>query len=223
MMIIPLANLLNPNEIDTIVALTKEAEFKEGKLTAGWAAREIKNNLQVIDGPVHEKINQILQASLARNELFQISAFPRYVRPFLISKTVVGGGYGSHVDNPIMVGPFMSRTDISMTVFLSDPDSYVGGDLVLEETIGERRFRMAKGSAVIYPSTSLHRVDTVSSGERLVACTWVQSRIRQADQREILFDLDKARREIFKKDGKTHVFDLLSKSHANLARQWSDI
>jgi len=222
-MIIPLANLLNDEEISTLENLIKDASFEDGKKTAGWHAREIKNNQQMADGPHQQKINQILQTAIGGNELFQIASMPRQIRSFLISRSTEGGGYGTHVDNAIMMGQQMSRTDISMTVFLSDPETYEGGNLVLEETSGERSFRMPKGYAVIYPSTTLHRVEPVTSGVRHVACTWIQSRIRHAEQREILFDLDTARREIFKKEGKTHTFDLLSKSHANLIRQWADI
>lgn len=222
-MIIPLANLLNEEEISTVENLIKDASFEDGKKSAGWHAREIKNNLQMVQGLHQQKINQILQSTLGRNDLFQIASMPRQVRPFLVSRCVDGGGYGTHVDNAIMMGRQMSRTDLSMTVFLSDPDSYEGGSLVLEEPSGERSFRMPKGYGILYPSTTLHRVDPVTSGERLVACTWIQSRIRHAEQREVLFDLDTARREIFKKEGKTHTFDLLSKSHANLIRQWADI
>lgn len=222
-MIIPLHNMLNEDEVTALEKLIKESTFEDGKKTAGWNARGIKDNEQIVVGENHQKINQILQGALRRNELFQIAALPRQIRPFLISKTSDGGGYGTHVDNAIMMGQQMCRTDISMTVFLSDPDSYEGGNLVLQEASGERGFRLPKGTAILYPSTTLHRVDPVTSGQRLVACTWVQSRIRHAGQREILFDLDTARREIFKKDGKTHSFDLLSKSHANLIRQWADV
>lgn len=222
-MIIPLANLLNEEELTNITQLIKDAEFEDGKKTAGWHTRDLKSNEQIVEGPHHQRINQIIHTALGRNELFQIAAMPRHVRPFLVSRTADGGHYGTHLDNAIMIGQPMSRTDISMTVFLSEPDSYVGGELVMEESSGERSFRMPKGYAILYPSTMLHRVNPVTSGERLVACTWVQSRIRRAEQREILFDLDAVRRAIFQKDGKSRDFDLLSKSHANLIRQWADI
>jgi len=222
-MIVPIANILNEEELVTIKNLIKDAEFEDGKKTAGWHAATIKNNEQICEGPNKEKISQVIQNALQRNEIFKIATLPHIVRPFLVSRSHNNGGYGTHVDNAIMAGQRASRTDISMTIFLSDPDSYEGGDLVIEETAGERHFRMPAGSAVAYPSTSLHRVDPVTEGDRLVACTWIQSRVRHAEQRQILFDLDTARRSIFQKDGKTHEFDLMSKTHANLIRMWAEL
>lgn len=222
-MIIPIANLLTADDLQTITHLIEDATFTDGKETAGWHARDIKNNEQLLEGPQYEKISKILSRVLQRNELFNIAAMPHVVRPFLVSRSRDNGNYGTHVDNAIMTGRRPSRTDISMTIFLSDPDSYEGGELVIEETAGERRFKLPAGFAVFYPSTTLHRVEPVAKGARLVACTWVQSRIRDAAQREIIFDLDTARRKIFEKDGKSREFDLLSKTHANLIRMWADL
>ncbi len=222
-MILPLAELLNTEQLETISRLIEDATFQPGAQTAGWHAREVKNNEQMAEGPHLYKINQILQEMLTQNDLFQMAAHPAHVRPFLVSRSQKGGGYGQHVDNAIMYGTHPSRTDISLTVFLSDPQTYEGGDLVIEELAGERRYKLPAGYAVLYPSTTLHRVEPVHKGQRLVACTWVQSRIKHAQQREILFDLDTARRDIFQKEGKSASFDLISKSHANLIRQWAEL
>lgn len=222
-MIIPIAQLISEEDLQTIAHLIKDGEFEDGKLTAGWHAREIKNNLQLANDAHLEKINQLLMKALKKSDLFEIVTHPKYVRPFLVSKCVDNGGYGAHIDNPIMYGLHASRTDISMTIFLNDPTSYDGGELVMEETSGDHKFKLPAGCAVLYPSTTLHRVEPVTKGERLVACTWIQSRIRNAQQREILFDLDTARRDIYKKEGKSREFDLISKSHANLIRMWADL
>ena len=116
------------------------------------------------------------------------------------------------------------RSDISLTVFLNDAASYEGGELVIEQVEGERMFKLEAGSAIVYPSsTTLHRVEPVTKGVRLIAVAWVQSLVRDPHQREILFDLDTVRRSIFQKEGKTIEFDLISKSHANLLRQWSQL
>ncbi|SCA58307.1 PKHD-type hydroxylase cce_3668 [Candidatus Terasakiella magnetica] len=222
-MIIPLPNLLSDNQVKTIMGLVGSAQFEDGKNTAGWHAREVKNNEQMTQSEPLKEINQILSRALQLNELFNFATHPHIIRPFLVSRCKDQGSYGTHIDNALMFHERTSRTDISMTVFLSPPNSYEGGDLVIEEPAAERRFRMAAGSAIVYPSTTLHRVEPVTKGERIVACTWVQSRIRSAEQREILFDMDTARRSLFQKDGKSREFDLMTKAHANLMRRWSDV
>jgi PKHD-type hydroxylase len=131
--------------------------------------------------------------------------------------------YGSHFDNAIMGDESISRTDVSLTLFLSDPNTYQGGELVIETSLGEQSFKLDAGSAIVYPSSTLHRVETVTEGTRWAAVTWIQSLIRDPSQREILFDLDTARRSIFQQYGKTIEFDLIAKSHANLLRKWADI
>ena len=142
----------------------------------------------------------------------------------LISRYEAGMSYGQHVDNAVMgTGQSRYRSDISLTVFLCDPGTYEGGELTLCDLEEERSFKLELGSAVIYPSNKLHRVEPVTKGVRLVAVAWVQSLIRDTHKREILFDLDTVRRSLFKKQGKTIELDLISKSHSNLLRQWSEL
>ena len=127
--------------------------------------------------------------------------------------------YGSHVDDALMNG---IRTDVSFTLFLSDPDSYDGGALVIESSGGEDDIKLPAGSLVAYPSTTLHRVQPVTKGARLAAVGWARSFIRDPARRELLFDLDTARQSLFAREGKTAEFDLLSKSTANLLRMWAE-
>ena len=127
--------------------------------------------------------------------------------------------YGSHVDDALMGG---MRTNVSFTLFLSDPKSYDGGALAIESTSGEESFKLAAGSLVAYPSTSLHRVTAVTRGARLAAVGWARSFIRDPARRELLFDLDTARRQLFARDGKSAEFDLVSRSLANLLRMWAE-
>jgi PKHD-type hydroxylase len=127
--------------------------------------------------------------------------------------------YGSHVDDALMNG---MRSDVSFTLFLSNPDTYEGGALVIETSAGEEDVKLPAGSLVAYPSTTLHRVAKVTKGARLAAVGWARSFIRDGAQRELLFDLDTARQRIFQKDGKTAEFDLLSKTSANLLRMWAE-
>jgi PKHD-type hydroxylase len=120
-------------------------------------------------------------------------------------------------------GNFLIRADLSLTLFLSEPNSYEGGELVIESTQGEQSFKLAAGSLVLYPSTTLHRVEPITAGMRLVAVTWIQSLVRDPSDREILFDLDTARQILFAQYGKSKEFDLLSKSYANLLRKWIEV
>jgi PKHD-type hydroxylase len=149
---------------------------------------------------------------------------PKAIRPCLINRYSSGMAYGWHTDNAIMGkdGHF-NRSDLSFTLFLSNPDTYQGGELVLDTDNGERSIKLAAGSMVLYPSTYLHQVTEVTAGERLAAVSWVQSLVRDAQQRTLLFELSTVRRSLFEKYGKTEEFDLLSKTHANLLRQWVDV
>jgi len=212
--------LLHPAEVAAIRTqlLESTAQWVDGAATAGWHARDRKHNAQLCTtSSLHRQLADQLQARLLAHPLLQAAALPRHIHGILFSRSVVGDGYGRHVDNAWMAG---GRSDLSFTVFLSDSDAYAGGALVLESPSGEEAFRLPAGHALVYPSTLLHRVDPVSAGERLVAVGWVQSRIRHADQRELLFELDTARRALFERSGHDEVFDLVSRSYSNLLRRW---
>jgi PKHD-type hydroxylase len=129
--------------------------------------------------------------------------------------------YGTHVDDALMGDPPV-RSDLSLTLFLSDPASYDGGELIVESTAGDQAFRLPPGSLVLYPSSSLHRVEPVTRGVRRAAVGWVQSLVRDPARRELLFDLDTARRSLFDREGATREFGLLSKTVANLLRMWAE-
>jgi PKHD-type hydroxylase len=146
---------------------------------------------------------------------------PRRFAPPLFARYVPGMQFGTHMDNPLM-GPDHMRADVSVTIFLSNPEDYDGGELVMETSGGETAYKLPAGSAVTYPTTMLHRVEPVTRGTREVAVTWAQSLVRSADQREILFDLERTARTIFERDGKSPEFDLINKSAANLKRMWVD-
>jgi PKHD-type hydroxylase len=162
-------------------------------------------------------------SALEAHDVFQAIVLPQRIAPPLLSRTVAGGAYGRHVDDAVMGEAPPLRTDVSVTVFLSDLSSYDGGELIVESLSGEDGAKFAAGDAVVYPSTFLHRVAEVTRGERLVAVTWVQSRVRDAGRREMLFDLDRARRQIFERDGKCEAFDLVAKTYANLLRAWAEL
>jgi PKHD-type hydroxylase len=180
----------------------------------------VKHNHQLDrSSPLHQRLAARVSASLAAHPLLQAAALPVRIHGLLFSRCGPGEGYGRHVDNAFMAD---GRADMSFTLFLKDPGTYSGGGLMLEAPAGEEEVRLAAGSAFVYPSTLLHRVAPVTEGERFVAVGWIQSRVRDAERRELLFDLDTARRDLFQREGKTAAFDLISRSYSNLLRHWGE-
>jgi PKHD-type hydroxylase len=221
-MIFTIDDLLTTEELDFVKNNLNPEDFVDGKTTAGWHAKLVKDNTQLKqNAPQAQDLRQLVINALKRNPIFDIGIRPKIIHSLLFSRYTEGMSYGSHVDNALM-GKEYYRSDVSFTVFLSPPDSYRGGELVIESIEGERNFKLEVGSVVLYPSSSLHRVEPVTAGVRLVSVGWVQSIIRHPHQREILFDLDTARRSIFARQGKTIEFDLISKTQANLLRLWAD-
>ncbi|ERN41078.1 putative iron-regulated protein [Rubidibacter lacunae KORDI 51-2] len=224
-MILCIGNVLSGEELQQIVGQLDKETFVDGKLTAGWHAKLVKNNTQLKSDTESARgaIDSVSRA-IARNNVFQMAARPKIVRPPLIARYAPGMSYGSHVDNTIMSGPNgPMRTDISVTLFLNEPSEYAGGELVIEDSRGQQAFKLPAGSMAIYPSTNLHRVEELTEGVRLVAVTWVQSLVRDANDREVLFELDTVRQSLFKQSGKTRDFDILSKAFANLMRKWAEV
>ncbi len=223
-MLLVIENLLTADELENVLSNIHDDSFVDGKTTAGWHARLVKDNTQMrADTPGYKEIRRIIIAAMQRSGTFLRGVRPKRIRPPLVSRYLPGMAYGDHVDDALMGGKEIVRSDVSMTLFLSEPADYGGGELTIQTSFGVQTHKLAAGSLITYPSTTLHRVAPVTNGVRLVAVTWVQSVIRDSIQREILFDLDNARRAIFEKDGKTPGFDLISKSHANLIRMWSEV
>jgi PKHD-type hydroxylase len=221
-MIFTIPNVLNPEEINQLMQTLAKAEFVDGKLTAGWHAKLVKHNQQLKSGKVSsQQLQQVVISALQRHPLFQTAIRPRYIHSLLFSRYEVGMSYGRHTDNALMGGNYW-RSDVSFTLFLNSPDEYEGGELVMESADSEQNYKLDKGSAIAYPSTTLHRINPVTQGTRLVTVGWVQSLVRDASKREILFDLETTRRSMFAQSGKTAEFDLLSKSVANLLRMWAE-
>ena len=180
----------------------------------------VKDNEQAREGAVLTLLRERVTNAIHSNEVFSLAARPKALTPLLFSRYTEGKHYGSHVDNPLMNGV---RTDVSFTLFLADPEAYDGGELVIESVSGEEAIKLPAGHLVAYDSTSLHRVAPVTRGERLVAVGWAQSYVRDSAKRELLFDLETARRNVFAQHGKTPEFDLLAKSSANLFRMWAEV
>ena len=220
-MIFEIADVLSSEELTDINTILSKAEFVDGKLTAGWHAKLVKNNQQLKGGTSQTKdLQGKIRAALNRNALFQTAVRPKSIHSILFSRYDEGMSYDRHVDNALMGNLY--RSDVSFTLFLNSPEEYEGGELIAEGVQDEKSFKLDAGSVLIYPSTTIHRVNTVTKGTRLVAVGWVQSLIRDAGDRELLFDLDTVRRSIFAKEGKTVEFDLISKTIANLLRKWAE-
>ena len=219
-MIFTIPDILAPEELEYISSSLADAEFVDGKLTAGWHAKLVKNNQQLKHSESQHELKELIKKALSRNALFQMAVRPKIVHSILFSRYDTGMSYGRHTDNALM-GSF-SRSDVSFTIFLNPPSTYEGGELVIEAAGDEKAYKLEAAEMLVYPSTSLHRVAPVTKGTRFVVVGWVQSLVRDASEREILFELDTVRHAIFAKDGKTSEFDLIAKSVANLLRKWAE-
>jgi PKHD-type hydroxylase len=216
--------LLTPEELAQIETWVATANFVDGKATASMAAKSVKNNTQInSDDPVlTAQIHALLNNAIATSPLFQIAAQPKSVYPFIISRYGAGQYYGWHVDSPIMGNPAI-RTDLAMTIFLSDPATYMGGELVLQTGSGPLALKPAKGDAILYPCQYLHCVNEVTVGERLAAITWVQSNIPSVEQRTILFQLNQVHAQLQQTQPQAPATSLLLQTYSNLFRMWADV
>ena len=219
-MMLCIGDVLDKREAAAIRSEVENLTFVDGRATAGWAARLVKDNEQAdADDNQLKALRSRIAERILQNEIFQLAVRPKALTPLLISRYKPGKQYGTHVDDALMRG---MRTDVCFTLFLAEPETYEGGALVVETAAGEQEFKLVAGSMIVYPSNALHRVAPVHKGERLAGVGWTRSFIRSAEQREILFDLENARRDIFDSHGKTPAFDQLSKCSANLLRMWAD-
>ncbi|MEM7064179.1 MAG: Fe2+-dependent dioxygenase [Cyanobacteria bacterium P01_B01_bin.77] len=217
-MLFQIPDVLSAEELSQIQQTLAQAEFIDGKATAGWYAKQVKHNQQ-LPSVTGQPLEAIIKIALSRHPLFQVGVRPKQLHSLRFSRYSVGMSYGTHADNAMMGS---HRSDISFTLFLNAPTDYEGGELVVEGTDDEQSYKLPEGHAIIYPSSTLHRVNEVTQGQRLVVVGWVQSLVRDPAQRELLFDIDTVRRSIFAQHGKTAEFDLLSKSVSNLLRRWAE-
>ncbi len=214
---IVIGNVLSAAEVALVREALAHATFEDGRETAGFAARLVKNNRQAANDRRIDTVRKLVEERILRNDVFALAVRPKALASVIFSSYEAGMHYGSHVDDALMQG---MRTDVSFTLFLSDPESYDGGELTIESAAGEDAVKLPAGRMIAYPSTALHHVAAVTRGTRLAAIGWVRSFVRDAAQREMLFDLDTARRAIFAREGKSAEYDLVSKTLANLLRMW---
>jgi PKHD-type hydroxylase len=218
-MILCIADVLSAADVEEVRCGLATATFVDGRVSAGWAAKLVKDNVQASAGSDLERLGSLIETRLRRHALFVLATRPKLILGPLFSRYQPDHAYGSHVDDALMGG---TRTDVSFTLFLAAPENYDGGELIIDTTHGEDAIKLPAGSLVIYPSSTLHRVGPVTRGERVAAVGWVRSFIRDPARRELLFDLETARRCLFDREGKTAEGDLLAKCAANLVRLWCD-
>jgi PKHD-type hydroxylase len=224
-MLLEIPGLLNEAQLNKIRELLAKAEFVDGKLSAGSAASRVKHNEEMQAEPKQmELLIRILTSALGHNASFRSAVLPYRMADPIFARYQPGMTYGDHVDDPLMGHSGQRfRTDVSMTIFLCPPEQYQGGELVIGTTFGQQRIKLKAGSAVIYPSSSLHHVAPVTEGERLVALGWIQSYVRDPAQRELLYELDQAREHLLQNAPDDPNTALVDKSYANLLRMWSDV
>jgi PKHD-type hydroxylase len=218
-MLIVVSGIMPRPLLDELREFLPRAPFEDGRSTAGWSAALVKRNAQASPDPAVDMWREKLAAILAAHPVFHLAAQPRRIIGPMLSRYVAGDEYGPHVDEPMMDG---ARVDLAFTLFLSEPETYDGGELTIDSPSGAEAHKHEAGSVVLYPATTLHRVAPVRRGTRYAAVGWVRSLIREPARRELLFDLETARRGLFAQHGKTPEHDLLSKTYANLQRMWCE-
>ncbi|MBT2186825.1 Fe2+-dependent dioxygenase [Sphingobium nicotianae] len=225
-MLVEIPGLFSADEVREARDLLDDAEWQDGRATAGHIAARVKANEQLpLDHPVAKRLGDLILDKLSRTPLFIAAALPLRILPPRFNRYQGGGTYGDHVDNaifPIPGTPLRVRTDISSTLFLSDPDSYDGGELIIEDLFGTHSVKLKAGDMVVYPGSSLHRVTPVTRGMRLAAFFWTQSLVRSDRQRRTLFDLDCAIQALTADHPEHGSIDTFTNVYHNLLRQWCE-
>lgn len=205
----------------------EQAEWGDGKATAGYQSARAKHNLQLPqDHPLAQEIATAMLQRLWSNPLFMSAALPHKVFPPLFNCYTGGGNFGFHIDNAVrdsQGGRERIRTDLSSTLFFSDPEDYDGGELVIQDTYGEQRVKLPAGDLVLYPGTSLHKVEPVTRGARYASFFWTQSLVREDSQRSLLFQMDQALQKLTRDVPEHPALIELTGSYHNLLRRWVEV
>ena len=227
-MMLQIPGVLDRDEVARLRALIDAADWVDGNVTSGFQSGLAKRNRQLPeDSAAAREAGATILAALGRNPLFVAGALPATIFPPLFNRYAVGESFGDHIDNAIRQsrdGAVRIRTDLSMTVFLSNPDDYDGGELTVDDTYGVHQVKLAAGDAILYPASSLHRVEAITRGERVSSFFWIQSLIRDDARRALLFDMDLAIQRAARGlgQGDAAVVSLTGAYH-NLLRMWSEL
>lgn len=214
-MILHIENVIDRGTLSVIRDKLTQEQFTSGAESAGWAAKQVKNNQQI---RAPHPLIELLHKRLEQHELFKVAARPAHFVNVMINRYDQGQAYGTHMDDALMG---TTRTDMSFTLGLTPLSDYEGGELVIEDSSGERAWRLEQGDVLLYPTQFLHRVNPVSKGSRIAMVGWIESLLREPQQREICFELYTAMRHEFEQQGKSAQFDVLSKTYNNLLRRWA--
>jgi PKHD-type hydroxylase len=226
-MLLTLPHILNAGELGEVQSLLAHAAWADGRPGAGTQAKQVKNNEQLPhDDPVSRAVRELVLRGLDRRPLFLSAALPKRVFPPRLNRySGASNFYGNHVDGSVRFVPGSGqrlRTDLSCTVFLTDPADYDGGELVIEDTFGPRAVKLAAGHAVLYPGTSVHQVTPVTRGARVACFFWVESLVRSDAQRQLLFQMDMALTRLREAHGDGPETTALAGTYHNLLRMWAD-
>lgn len=226
-MLLQIPDVLTGEQVAHARRLLDAADWVDGRVTAGHQSAQAKQNVQIPEGhPVARELGEMILKALQQNPLFITAALPLHVFPPLFNRYSGGQSFGSHVDNAIRTVPGTShriRTDLSATMFLSQPDEYDGGELMIEDTYGMHGVKLPAGSMVLYPATSLHHVRPVTRGARVSSFFWMQSMIRDDGERTLLFDLDAAIRSLNQSAPGHQSAVALTGVYHNLLRKWAQL
>jgi PKHD-type hydroxylase len=226
-MLVQVASVLTAAQVHTVRKLLGAAVWADGRLTAGYRSAEVKTNLQVPQSdPVAEEAGGLILRALERNAAFISATLPHHVYPPLFNRYTPGMAFGEHVDNAVRQipgTPHRLRTDVSATLFLSAPEEYDGGELVIDDLYGSHSVKLAAGDLIAYPASSLHRVQAVTRGARDAAFFWIQSMVRDAGSRSLLYDLDSSIRELTVRGADAGSLLRLTGCYHNLLRRWADL
>lgn len=226
-MLLHIPEVLTKEQVDGIRDALKQAAWVDGAATAGLQASQAKRNLQLpATSQEAQVLGKIIADALKRHPLFISSVLPARMLPPMFNRYEGSGHYGNHVDSAIHHDPVSGmqvRTDVSTTVFLCEPEEYEGGELIVEDAYGAHEVKLAAGDAIVYPATSLHRVEPVTEGVRIASFLWTQSMVRDDWQRNMLFDLDMNILKLRQQLGDSEEVVALTGHYHNLLRQWADL
>lgn len=223
-MLVMIENVLSAQELAQLRDSYAQARFGDGRMTAGTMAAEVKRNLQLpADAAITRALTELVMGALHRHPDFVSAALPYRTSEMLFNRYLPGMAFGVHVDNAVRLLPQTMRTDVSATLFLSDPHDYEGGELLIEDTYGAQQVKLAAGSLILYPSASLHKVEAITSGHRDVVVFWLQSMVRDDARRGLLYQLDRSIQSLRARDPGAPEILLLTASYHNLLRMWTDV
>lgn len=224
-MLLPITGVLKPDELALARSWLAGARFIDGRLTAGAAARRVKHNEELDPGaPDLERLNRVVMENLTRHPVYRAGALPLHAASPSYARYQPGMAYGDHLDDPIMgADGLMYRSDVAVTVFLNAPEDYDGGELVIRTSYGDQVVKLAAGDGVLYPAGSIHHVNPVTRGERIVALTWVQSLVRDPARRELLYGLNTAREKLLRSAPEAAETAQVNAAYLNLVRMWSEL